>query len=90
VSLNVSANPRPTTVEWSVDEKVIKEGQTSDRYEALLIKEVEAGIWEASLRIKGVEEEDLTKKINLKLANQYGTADFIMSLSSSSAGSGIY
>lgn len=90
VSLNVSSNPRPTVVEWNVDGKVIKEGQASERYEALSIKEVETGIWEASLRIKGVEEDDLTKKFDLKLENQYGAANFVISINSSSAGSGTY
>jgi hypothetical protein len=90
ISVNVSANPRPSNVQWTIDEKTIREGESSGNYDALVIKEVATGVWEVSLRIKEVEEEDLTKRIDLKLENAYGSADFTINISSSTAGSGIY
>jgi len=90
ISMNVSANPRPNIVQWTIDGKVLRENEKSDNYEALPIKELAPGIYETTLKIKEVEEEDLTKKIGLKVENVYGAAEFSINISSSTAGSGIY
>lgn len=47
------------------------------------------GVWEANLRIKSVDEEDINKQYLLKVGNDYGEAEFKIKIESDANGSGI-
>lgn len=87
ILLNVSSNPPPRVV-WVVDGKQLEQGTNTELFEAIPMRHVAPSVYEVALKIKSVDDEVLTKRIELKVSNDLGVADYVININSSSSGSG--
>jgi len=86
IRLNFSANPRPTTTEWSYGANfqempnAIQIPSDDGKFATSLI-ELENGNYQALLKIVGIAVEDFETKFKLHVANDIGEADYRVMLS---------
>ncbi|XP_021947045.1 fasciclin-3 isoform X2 [Folsomia candida] len=84
ILLNVSSNPPPRVV-WVVDGKQLEQGTNTELFEAIPMRHVAPSVYEVALKIKSVDDEVLTKRIELKVSNDLGVADYVININSSSS-----
>lgn len=88
ILVNVSSYPPPNKVSWTIDGKTIDEGRSNERYEAVYKRNLGHNMYEVALKIKNLDEEDLAKKIELKVINDLGSAEYVININSTDDGSG--
>lgn len=84
INVTINANPRPRT-EWNVDGTTIPQGQQHERYESYEPIDLGGGVFNVTLSIAGLTNEDTLKDYHLKASNEFGTTDYIVRISSSQA-----
>jgi hypothetical protein len=77
IFLNVSSNP-PPRVSWIIDGKQLEQGRNNEVFEPIPLRNVAPFLYEIALKIKSVDDEVLAKRIELKVTNDLGVADYIL------------
>lgn len=82
VTATIQSNPKPVT-EWILDGERISQGRQSNRYEANEPVDLGNGLYNVTLSIAGLTEEDTKKTYNLRASNDFGATDYVIRISSS-------
>jgi hypothetical protein len=88
IAVNISSNPSPTRVTWSINGKPLEQGQSNEFFEAARQRQVGPTVVEVALKMKSVTEENLQKKIELRVENSLGIAEYDIYVQSSANGQG--
>lgn len=84
INITINSNPRPRT-EWTIDGNTFEQGRQHERYEAYEPIDLGGGVFNVTLSIAGLTNEDTLKDYHLKASNEYGSTDYIVRISSSQA-----
>lgn len=82
VNVTIHANPRPV-IEWAVDGLRVPQGQQIARYEAYQPIDLGNGVYNVTLAVASLTQEDTNKVYHLKASNEFGAQDYSVRISSS-------
>jgi len=79
ITISIRSNPRPRLL-WTINGKVVKEGQQTDKYIAEEPRSWENSYWNVSLTITELTLEDTTLTYRLRADNEFGSTDYTVRL----------
>lgn len=82
VNVTIHANPRPI-IEWAVDGLRVPQGQQLARYEAYQPIDLGNGVYNVTLAVASLTQDDTNKIYHLKASNEFGAQDYSVRISSS-------